>query len=199
VFDLSVPDKYTFASYLQRAAPDGWGVVNAGMIATRIQNEAIRLRELPLRAGDVVLWIGGAWEARMIHDKAREQGADCAGVSETVEVEAAANNLRLDEARAWAAGRGVRIVYALEPSFWSMPVTAREQAYNEDWQDNRAQEACLAASTNAYYDLLHGDANWRHLLDGLRAWGIPVYADLFHRTDAAYFMMMQAAKQALGW
>lgn len=183
-FDTAVADKYTLASQLQAFTADR--VVNVGMWAASTTLQVIRLRTMPIQAGDIVIFYNGLTDAngpayaslipicgykvnlataRLICD---------ASIGDPIIVKRAVDDYRraVQQARAYVTARGASFVNVLQPYYWSIP--------NPGPADYTAEQ--VGRAERAVWPLLQAsgvvDLDLTHVLDKVR-----VQRELFVETQ----------------
>lgn len=200
VFDLLVPDKYTLASYLQLMAPPSWRVVNAGLISNIIVNERERIGELPVISGDIVIWMGGAWDTFKIYEKI-DSTPDCNMASMTAIDIGIKNSLIIQEMRDKLKRKNVTLYYVIEPVFFSggggLPL---DKEILDIPESKRYLDSCYLSVTSNYFNALKAQAaDFRSIFDDLRRQGVLIFGDIVHRTDVGSPILAQNLAELIGW
>lgn len=200
VFDLFVPDHLTLASYLQRLAPTGWRVVNAGTVSNLILNEQARIADLPVKQGDIVLWVGGSWETFKLYERLAPN-TDC-GNATAQAITAGQNALgRVREIKRSLETKNVDLFYILEPLFFSAAAglpTATELGNIPDAQ--RFVRSCYPMLAHSFYNTLGAAAtDYRAILDDPRRAGRQIFVDVVHRVDVDYDVIAGELAELIGW
>ena len=77
LFCDEVPDKYTVSSYLQlfvNKISDKYNVINHGILLDMTHTQVIRLKETPLKEGDIVIFYGGSNDVAFILERDNRSG-----------------------------------------------------------------------------------------------------------------------------
>lgn len=193
LFGYLVTDEQTIASQLQKLMPD-YRVNNLGAITATAQQEALRLKDVPLAPGDIVIFYDGPVDAFTVYSTAAERSESfvcqrfrflalvdvaCKGTVPYLLYDKAwlnneINNMQwryrsaLFEAKYIALQHGARFYHFLQPTIFSRPPAGREVTLSPLWRDGQPG---LHDTYTAAWPLVQsltrymGDTDLTHVLD----------------------------------
>lgn len=198
-YGLTVRDEATIASAVQRRLP-GYRVINEATVWGSVHRSLLKVRAVPLRAGDVVVFFGGEDESQgLYYDVVRLEPdrSPCPTLKDvywglcreyaynqqvsllpaflaqsSVRLAALRREMLADltNAAAYVRGHGARFVWVLQPFLWSTALTAGERT--------------MTMNVNvAYADLLARPVE-QGIVAQMQAAGVEAY-DLTHVLDSA--------------